>query len=395
MKPSTLNTLLVAKSIIKETKHLVNSGNKHSCTAGIILLQDFVELIVLAVLDELDRDEQRNLESKSFDELLGELRKAHAPVIKSGTIKALNKQRVICKHYGQLTEPASVINYYTTAITFADTLLKHTVNKSLQEIFLTQLLKDGLEKNLIETAIKHAESGSFSEALLCLRKAFYTSYEKSYCIYDYRDYDPTSPSRNYLLDLQFTGFKADLNIKNAEWINKHVSTPVGYLQVNHEQIKTDCMELGISTVDIESFRRLTPSVVQTEPDTWHYEYTTGYAANEFNDENFQYCLEIIIDFLLKQQHAADGAKWPKQEIAAVVPPVHIGKPVYERPSTTSAIKSYVPENFFYNVNQILSGFNPNEKYIHVTLHPQSAHDVLLIKQYIWGYILVEPNIGAS
>ncbi|MBI6575929.1 hypothetical protein [Pseudomonas viridiflava] len=395
MKPSTLNTLLVAKSIIKETKHLVNSGNKHSCTAGIILLQDFVELIVLAVLDELDRDEQRNLESKSFDELLGELRKAQAPVIKSGTIKALNKQRVICKHYGQLTEPASVINYYTTAITFADTLLKHITNKSLQEIFLTQLLKDGLEKSLIETAINHAESGSFAEALLCLRKAFYTSYENNYCIYDYRDYEPASPSRNYMLDLNFSGSKADISVKNAEWIKKYVSTPVGYLQVNHEQIKTDCMELGVSTVDIESFRRLTPSVVQTEPDTWHYEYTTGYAANEFNDENFQYCLEIIIDFLLKKQRAADGAKWPKQEKAAVIPPVHIGKPVYEKPSTVSAIKNYVPENFLYNVNQILSGFDPNEKYIHVTLHPQSIHSAQILEQYIWGYILIDPNTEAS
>ncbi|MDC4793709.1 hypothetical protein NQ839_16040, partial [Acinetobacter baumannii] len=101
MKPSTLNTLMVAKSIYSETKSLVNSGNKHACTAGIILLQDFVELVVLAVLDETDIDEQRSLESKSFDELLGELKKRQIPVIKSGTIKALNKQRVISKHYGQ------------------------------------------------------------------------------------------------------------------------------------------------------------------------------------------------------------------------------------------------------------------------------------------------------
>lgn len=118
MKTSTLNTLLVAKAIFKKTKSLVNSGDKHSCTAGIILLQDFVELVVLAVLDELDKNEQRNLESKSFDELLGELKKLNVPVIKSGTIKGLNKQRVISKHYGQLSEPASVITYFNAAENF-------------------------------------------------------------------------------------------------------------------------------------------------------------------------------------------------------------------------------------------------------------------------------------
>ncbi|MGL6410577.1 hypothetical protein ACSZMR_11165 [Aeromonas veronii] len=112
MKASTLNTLLVSKNIFNKTKTLVNNGDKHSCTAGIILLQDFIELVILAILNELDTHETKNIESKSFDELLGELKKHKIPLIKSGTIKALNKQRVIAKHYGQLTEPASVINYF-------------------------------------------------------------------------------------------------------------------------------------------------------------------------------------------------------------------------------------------------------------------------------------------
>ncbi|EKO3793772.1 hypothetical protein HAR83_003219 [Vibrio metschnikovii] len=157
MKSSTLNTLLVAKSILGETKYLVNSGDKYSCTAGIILLQDFVELVVLAVLDELDVDEQRSLESKSFDELLGELKKRKVPVIKSGTIKALNKQRVISKHYGQLSEPASVVNYYNVALKFVDTLLKHTVGSKLQDIFLTDVLNDGLVKELIKESLTQSE----------------------------------------------------------------------------------------------------------------------------------------------------------------------------------------------------------------------------------------------
>ena len=134
MKYSTLNTLMVAKSIYGETKYLVNSGDKHACTAGIILLQDFVELVVLAALDELDVDQQKALESKSFDELLGELKKRKVPVIKSGTIKALNKQRVISKHYGQLAEPASVVNYFNAAVKFVDALLEDVIGAKLQEV---------------------------------------------------------------------------------------------------------------------------------------------------------------------------------------------------------------------------------------------------------------------
>ncbi|MDC5170456.1 hypothetical protein NRA36_17945, partial [Acinetobacter baumannii] len=180
MKPSTLNTLMVAKSIYSETKSLVNSGNKHACTAGIILLQDFVELVVLAVLDETDIDEQRSLESKSFDELLGELKKRQIPVIKSGTIKALNKQRVISKHYGQLAEPASVMNYFVVAIQFVDTLLTNVIGAKLNEIFLTDILTDGNVKDQIREAIEFAEHGKFLDALIGLRKAFFIAYEYQY-----------------------------------------------------------------------------------------------------------------------------------------------------------------------------------------------------------------------
>ena len=183
MKPSTLNTLLVAKSIYGETKYLVNSGNKHSCTAGIILLQDFVELVVLAVLDELDVDEKKSLESKSFDELLGELKKQRVPVIKSGTIKALNKQRVISKHYGQLAEPASVVNYFNVAVKFVDALLEEVVGAKLQEIFLTDILNDGVVKEIVRSGINLASNDKYLEALLELRKAFFIVYEHEYCIY--------------------------------------------------------------------------------------------------------------------------------------------------------------------------------------------------------------------
>ncbi len=43
-------------------------------SAGLILLQDALEIVFLAMLVEQDVDEQKALESKSFDELIGEWR---------------------------------------------------------------------------------------------------------------------------------------------------------------------------------------------------------------------------------------------------------------------------------------------------------------------------------
>jgi len=387
MKSSTLNTLMVAKSIYGETKYLVNSGDKHSCTAGIILLQDFIELVVLAALDELDVDEQRNLESKSFDELLGELKKQKVPIIKSGTIKALNKQRVISKHYGQLAEPASVINYFNTAVNFVDSLLEKVVGCKLQEIFLTDVLKDGRVKDIVKGAISLAEKEKYLDALLELRKAFFQSYEYEYSVYSWKSQDKNQNTLSGLIGLGFRGgMKAHYWTRNMQWIDENVKKPTDYIQINHEQLKIDCMEWGVSTVDIENFRRLTPEVVKTEEDCWHYDYDSNFVANEVNVENFRFCLDLLLDFLLKKQEFDSSKKWPKREKSIPAPPIYIDKPVYEKPSQTSNVIHVVQKDYFYSVDRIVSGFDNNERYLYVHLYQEDEGPP---KNHVWGYLLID------
>jgi hypothetical protein len=105
-------------------------------SAGLILLQDVLEIVFLAVLVEKDVDEQKALESKSFDELIGELKKSGIAVPKSGTLKALNKQRVITKHYGQLAEPLTVQNYAEAADFAVDAIVRGAIGSRCREIFV-------------------------------------------------------------------------------------------------------------------------------------------------------------------------------------------------------------------------------------------------------------------
>ena len=375
---------MVAKAIYSETKYLVNSGDKHACTAGLILLQDFVELVVLAALDELDVDEQRALESKSFDELLGELKRRKVPIIKSGTIKALNKQRVISKHYGQLAEPASVVNYFIVAVKFVDVLLENTVGAKLQEIFLTDLLQEGEVKNLIRDSIVLSDEEKFLDALIALRKAFFIAYEYEYCIYYFRNHERKSTGIPSPFRF-FGGRKANYLTKNKEWMDKNIRKPTDYLQINHDQLKTDCMELGFSTVNIENFRRLTPEVVKTEADVWHLEYSTTFAANELTKENFNFCLDLLIDFLLKKQEMESSKRFPRSERTIPAPPIYIGKPLFRKPSQSSEKIAEVGKDYFYSVDNIVTGFNPSETYLYVHLYPQkTATD---FEGHIWGYLL--------
>ena len=61
-----------------------------------IVLQDALELVMLAVLLHFEVDQEKAIESFTFDQMRGEL-KGRAKIVKSGTIKALNKQRILVK----------------------------------------------------------------------------------------------------------------------------------------------------------------------------------------------------------------------------------------------------------------------------------------------------------
>lgn len=188
MKDSTLQTLMVSKLLFLKSKELIEVGGVHACTAGLILLQDAIELAILGILNEID-EEQKNYESKSFDELLGELKKYKINIHKSGTLKALNKQRVIAKHYGQMSEVSSVQNYYNVSEIFLDNLLKDIFGKNLLEIHLYDILENNDVKEFICSAIEAANQNDFVKGLILLRRAFYKSYEHQYSVYPFRHYE--------------------------------------------------------------------------------------------------------------------------------------------------------------------------------------------------------------
>ncbi|EKO3793774.1 hypothetical protein HAR83_003221 [Vibrio metschnikovii] len=185
------------------------------------------------------------------------------------------------------------------------------------------------------------------------------------------------------------GVKAHYGIRNKQWIEKNVRKPIDYVQINHEQLKTDCMEWGVSTVDIENFRRLTPEIVETESETWHIEYTPNYVANELNKENFSFCLDILLDFLLKKQEFDLKKKFPKNEKSIPTPPIYVGKPVFEKPSQISNVLTEVTADYYYTVERIVTGFHSNERYLYVHLYPQNQG--ITLEGHVWGYLLIDES----
>jgi hypothetical protein len=389
MKASTLHSLITARTLHDEAKRLIAVGDRHISSAGLILLQDALEVVFLAMLVEKDIDEQKVLESKSFDELIGELRKIGLPVPKSGTLKALNKQRVITKHYGQLAEPLTVQTYAEAADVAIEALVQAVLGRRYREIFLSDLLSDGEAKTFLSEATILLEQAEFMDALIAVRKSLFVEIENEYCIHKWSDADINEPLG--LLSFSRGGTKAPYWTRNREWIQKHVSSPFDFIQIDHEKLRMDAVEWAINTAELDNLRRLTPEVFREDKDSqWHIRYDLEFPPNEAHAANARYCLDRAISVLLRKQQHSNARRWPARDQAFDPPPVYLDAAVFSKARQDSEVVHRINDQFQYRLSTFVSGFNAEERYYTITGY-RAVEGEEFGPDWFHGYLLVQDD----
>jgi hypothetical protein len=296
MKSEVLNALLTARTLFDTARRQCMVRDRHIASAGLIVVQDAVELVLYACLIEKGVDEAKAVESFTFDQLIGELKHIGLAVIKSGTLKAMNKQRVLIKHHAQLAEPAAVQQYYEASLLATDSLLTEVIGKPLSQVVLADAISKPELEALINEATMHIEHRRYVDALIATRKALFLAVEVDYDIRNWENHDP-SQGANLLLGV---GNKAPYYTRDRAWIQKHVSNPLDYVQLDHERIRIEMMELGIDPAEFFNVWRLTPKVYRLSTELWAVETEprTEAAATE---NNTRYCLDVVVSILLNLQ----------------------------------------------------------------------------------------------
>jgi hypothetical protein len=305
MKPEVLDALLTARALFDTARRQCVVRDRHTASAGLIVLQDAVELVLYSCLIEKGVDEGKAVESFSFDQLIGELKSAGLPVIKSGTLKAMNKQRVLIKHYAQLAEPAAVRQYYEASLLASDALLVAVIGKPLQHIVVADAISPPPLKAHIEEATRCIEDRRYLEAMIATRKALFLAVEADYDIGEWSEYDPT-----HLLPRPVFGKqKAPLYTRNKSWIQSNVTDPIDYVQLDHERVSVEMMELGIDPAEFFNVWRLTPDVYRVSDDVWAVK-TEAKDETAATEDNARYCLDVVVSVVLSQQLRKDITRVP-------------------------------------------------------------------------------------
>jgi hypothetical protein len=382
MKEAILQTLITARALFEQAERQCGLHDRYSATGGLIVLQDAVELVFLAVLIEKQLDEKRAIEKFTFDEMISALAQLGIKVPKSGTLKAMNKLRVTAKHYGQVMEPLTVQGHLNAAKVAIDAVLNSAVGKPLREIFLTEVVGNTISRPFLDEAVSALAAGDYVGALIATRKAFFLEFENDYCIYPYRNTAVNSPFSGGLLGLGLlgVGWKAQYWTRNTEWIRDNVKTPFDYIQINLDTWRIDSMEWGINTQILNNIRRLTPQAIRLEINgKWHIRLPAAYAANSANQENASRCLDLTIEAIRRKHEHIRAARIASEDKPYETPTAYVGQPLFERPARDSKVIRSLEEGDTYVVKEMLSGFNPNEIFYRITCTSGSG-------EIAWGYV---------
>lgn len=357
MKEATVHSLIIARTLLERAEPLCSSDDRYLASAGLVVLQDALETVFYALLIEKGVDDEKNLERKGFDELVGELKAAGVTLPKSGTLKALNKQRVLTKHYAQIAEPITVRTYLDAAKDAIDAAMNSVAGHSLRDLLIADLLKNGEAKEFLKVAEESIRSGRFLEALIETRKAIFVEFEEQYNIYGWRDYE--GAQEGPLSSAIRGGWRAPYWTRRKDWIEKNIRVPTDFIQIDRQDWRMQAMELGIHTGELQNLQRLTPGVFRTDRRAqWSVTYDAAFPANNATQANARYCLDRAISIVLKKQEHAGVRREPAKDLPFDPPPIYIGRVVYERPDTSSKQLHVVAEGFSYTIHRVVGGFNP-------------------------------------
>jgi hypothetical protein len=389
MKETTVNSLVVARTLFEQAAALCASDDRHLASAGLVVLQDALELGFYALLIERGVDESKNLETKSFDELVGELKKAGVQVPKSGTLKALNKQRVLTKHYAQLAESATVRGYFDAARDALASVVVAVTGKPLSEIYMADLLEANETQKVLKEAEAFIASKQYLEALTAIRKAIFIEFEADYSVYDWRDYEGQEDPLGLGLLLGRRGWKAPYWTRRKDWIQKNVRDPLDYIQIDHDHWRLDATEWGISTADLQSICNLTPSVFRKDGNSnWSIKYDAALPTKGATPANAKYCLDRAIAVILKKREHGRAAKYSRFDRLVSLPEGYLGANVYESAALDSSVMHVISRDFEYNVAQIVNGFDSSQRFFRIFGASRQKNERGLPTQYVFGYLRI-------
>lgn len=377
--------LMVTRYLFEQARENFRNRGDASAIVAASLLQDAIEIFLLAVAVKFDKDKPER-----FDKLILEVSTTLAaeglpPLILVNALREINKVRVLAKHNGVVPNRDELERHLQEARTFLDEMARVIFGADIWLISLTALLSEGPVRSHLDAAEAAHRDRRYRDALIECRKAFYLVYEAPADCRPgaYIDTEVIDPGVDY----------APLDARRAGWMELHVADPFGWIVAERNRITRDLVAAGIDVRFYDRVRRLTPSLYRWDADTWGIAEEAGVFAPEGIEGRAAVALETVVSMMLARQRIATSDRNEAVVFAKLKRgpngerlPVQI----YAKADVLSEPRGFLPASYDeIEVQKLVPGLNGVGRYWKIWRHlmPTSQPDEpVLVARVLSGYV---------
>ena len=294
MNEHVVRMVRLARRAFLLSRQQVASVRELDLCLGVNLLQDAVEIFLLAVAEHLEVALKRN---STFDAYIEGIRsKTGTDLPFSNRLLGLNKLRVNVKHYGIVPDRTEAQSFVAVAAEFFEEVSVTRLGRSFSTISLIDLIRSDDRREILEGAQAAYENERYADCLVECRKAIFLAVEWHYDVSSFAEPKSieASWSQAFCSAPQFA--------RTPEYISDHVTEPTEYIVYDRQQLELDLLKYGMDSVSFWNIWRLTPAVFKRRDDKdWITRYDPGKLEAPDISDRAAYVLDATTELLLSME----------------------------------------------------------------------------------------------
>ncbi|WP_374662639.1 hypothetical protein [Inhella sp.] len=333
MNKSTLNKLLLSRSLYQLAKENVQTTSGLRLSISCNLLQDAVECFLLALSENVNADIGQGTQ---FDKYFQQINLKIAPRELPFRLRliSLNKLRVNSKHYGLEPAKSELEPLFTTVWEFFNEVTRSDFGKEFATLSLVDMLRDSEAKDLLRDAEAAFEAFEYPKCLILCRQAIFVKFEWGYDAQQFLTGQP--------LGLMALGSKVPYFARDKNYLDENVKEPTDYVIYDHNAFEMELMKSGVDSVAYWNVWRLTPEVYRKSKDApWVVKNDLRKLDSDGIKDRAEYVLLATTEILLADDQNQTRTRSPDYR-RFYLTLKNDAVPVFEKASKASSIIQTTP-----------------------------------------------------
>jgi hypothetical protein len=336
MDIETVRRISLARHLFHLATSSLRSSNDLHLFAAVNLMQDAVESFLIAVADHVGAKIDPQM---PFDKYFVNIDTHTRKVVPFKTkLLRLNRMRVDAKHHGIQPDRNECDRVSVSVREFFEEASSSSLAVNFSTVSAIDLLDEGEVKSLLLQAKTDREAGDLNSCSIGCRKAIYVGIEQHYNIAYFKDGEPT----NRLL-LAFS--KAPSYAMTKDYIDRHVTNPAEYIQLDHSEVDSDLLKKGVNPTAFWNIWRLTPEVFRTREKDWIVKHDFNKLDEQLSADQADYIFSTTVDLFLAIYAHKRAIRLRSRDHASGKPWVVLARenvPVYLKADRTSTVVATTP-----------------------------------------------------